>query len=294
MTVYGFNDRETAVKLKKMVAAGSVMGAAIGENVFDESGGFAFINKTEKQIPPFAILFGGEFEQNEGKTKDYVGRSAYAWSQVKNEDDEENKAKKENWFFNNSMPVDPDEWGWSQAKGDVQLARCNSGSDSIELGKRISVHDREDFEVLPTEESSYAAIPIGWSAKAVGIFDGEEYGVQDGTKILAFQEKSVGDAVVIVGGRVVEWIQDSGGFFGFGGVTLQIETASNGEKIGDTVNCLGITPYPLHVGSVVFAIESPEVISTPLNPNVGYEYALLSYGITELPYPEGDENPTPG
>lgn len=285
MTVYGFNDRETAIKLKNMVEAGSVMGAAIGSNVFDESGGFAFINKTEKPIPPFAILFGGEFEPNEGKTKDYVGRRAYAWSQVKNDD---NETRKQNWFFNNSMPVEPDEWGWSQAKGDIQFGFTKNDSP-IENGDSVLVDDYNDFRLF-TDSGYGGESPPGWNAKAQGKVSGEDYGTDSDVFLVPITE--IKNSVVIAYGKVRDFMYDTSR--GFSLVAVNCEWSSTGESEGDQIYAFSGVGYPISAGTYVTLLKSPVGIPRFNQPDILDDWTVLNYGLTELPFPGGTSGASAG
>jgi len=285
MTVYGFNDRETAIKLKNMVEAGSVMGAAIGDNVFDESGGFAFLNKTEKTIPPFAILFGGEFESNEGKAKDYVGRRAYAWSQVRND---ENETRKENWFFNNSMPVEPDEWGWSQAKGDVQFGFTKNDS-SIENGDSVFVDNENDFRLF-IESGDGGESPPGWNAKAQGKVSGEDYGTDNDVFLIPITE--IKNSVEIAYGKVRDFEYNSS--TGFTLVVVFVEWSSNKQNEEQQITAFGGIGYPITPGTYVTLLKSPIQIPRYNQPDLSDDWTVLNYGLTELPFPDGGGGVNPG
>lgn len=286
MTVYGFNDRETAIKLKNMVEAGSVMGAAIGDNVFDESGGFAFLNKTRKTIPPFGLLFNGEFQQNEGNSKDYVGRVAYAWSQVKYDLKDD---KKGNWFFNNSMPVEPDEWGWSQAKGDIQYGFTKSSSE-IEQNQSVFVDDENDFRLFIGEaESAQAETPPGWDVKAQGKVNGEDYGTDSDVFLVPVNE--IKASLVLAYGRTTSYEFDS--TVGYSVVNVEIEWSS-GPDAGQTVTASAGVGYPLTPGSFVTLIKSPIPIPRIDIPDLYDRWAVINYGLTELPFPDDDGVSNPG
>jgi len=146
MTVYGFNDRETAIKLKKMVEAGSVTSASIAPNGFDEQGGFAFQNNTGKTIPPFGLVFVKRFNYQGQGTADYPAVAAFSYSQVKDHDDFDSWVK-DAWAFNNSMPVEPNQYGWAQSK-DTFVIGFDKASGLIDAGTQFSAHHTNDFEIL--------------------------------------------------------------------------------------------------------------------------------------------------
>ena len=145
MPVYGFKDRETATKLKKMVAAGSVTSASIAPNGFDEQGGFAFKNATGKTIPAFGLVFLDRLPNVGAGTTDYPSTVAYSYSQVKDRDGFETWIK-DAWAFNNSMPVEPDQYGWAQAR-DTYVIGFDKSTAGFAAGSKFSPDTTNDFRL---------------------------------------------------------------------------------------------------------------------------------------------------
>jgi len=271
MPVYGFNDRETAIKLKKMVAAGSVTSASIAPNGFDEQGGFAFQNKTGKTIPPFGLVFLKRFSYQGQGTADYPAVAAYCYSQVKDESGF-NLWIKDAWAFNNSMPVEPNEYGWAQSK-DTFVIGFDKASGGIDAGTQFSAHHTNDFEIL-------------------------QFGQEDGPKWKGYQTLSAVEMGATENERLIQL------FVPYGGESREVDLVravrisesqhqitETGPYFDEVVRALNTGNYPSAIGAKAFLIN-PGVPVTISSGGLGGGTTTINWWILEEQYLEA-ENPNP-
>jgi len=145
MPNYGFQSKQTAIKLKNMVQAGSANARSIPDSPFDDQGGIAFVNKTGKEIPPFALLFFLRPGANGTGSADYPAVGAYTYNQAKN-DPGWSTFVKDQWMFNGSSPVETDDYGWAQAK-DIVVYGFDKSGGGVADGTKFRPSQYYDFRV---------------------------------------------------------------------------------------------------------------------------------------------------
>jgi len=272
MPVYGFKDRETATKLKKMVAAGSVTSASIAPNGFDEQGGFAFQNKTGKTIPAFGLVFLDRLPTVGVGTADYPSSVAYSYSQVKDRSGFQAWIK-DQWAFNNSMPVEPDQYGWAQAR-DTYVIGFDISTAGFSSGSKFSPDTTNDFRLKRgttadlIEFTGYQRLP------------GVEMGVSEGERLIQLFVPYGGQSreVYLVQAVRLESNQH------------QITTA--GIYKDDIVTALNVGNYPSATGAKAFLLN-PGVPFTISSGGFGGGQTIINWWIIEEQYLEA-ENPNPG
>lgn len=271
MPVYGFNDRETAIKLKKMVAAGSVTSASIAPNGFDEQGGFAFQNKTGKTIPPFGLVYIDRYPNQAQGTADYPAVAAYSYSQAKDRDGFDLWIR-DAWAFNNSMPVEPNEYGWAQSRDSFVIGFDKAGG-GIDPGTKFSVDPSNDFRI----KAFTITENIEWVAYQT--LSGSELGATENERLIQLfvpygRESREVDLVRAV--RISE---------------TQHRITETGPYFDEVVTALNTGNYPSAIGAKAFLIN-PGVPVTISSGGLGGGTTTINWWILEEQYLEA-ENPNP-
>lgn len=170
MGPYGFNDRNTAIKLRDMVR--NTVQAELTRSQYPPTReGLSFINKTGETIPPYGVVY---IRSNSG----FFGTRAQPFtvqvikrSQVAVDGNGNSLTGEENLpLFNGPSEVEPDGRGHSQIVGErlsEGYVRARIGTTNVTFSVPYGSSSSSPFDLVPTNSSFY--IPGGalWEAVTV-------------------------------------------------------------------------------------------------------------------------------